>query len=524
VAQIVNRGWETEDRILSRRPGRLRIDAGSIRSPFFLAVSIFVLAAAVFSQAGFEGRLSRDEAVVLYSGQQMAQGVPHYISIFNHSGPLAPLMAGLGVSIALWLHTDDVFTVRVGSFIIGALTAVTLYFLTVFLFDSRQVGLLAAFVLLGFGCFGRHVASGPNAKIALVLFQSLSLLLTARRQWFSAGVCGSLAFFSWQPLAIYPFITLGLALLSPEQKSERVKNVRRAASGVMLPVIIVSSYFFFKGAFLEFVDGLVLFNLFHLERDPSSLVSHIGRPIDTIFRSYTEMAIPILVGLLMVGVMYAWRLKQQEGSVRRLMSQDRFAPLLLSFPAPVIWSLLDFQGCPDFFVFLPYAAIGFGWLLFLALCSLTTRGHIEPVMQKIWFLFLCGILIGSAAFSYWRTAETQLPEQRRWAQQIESRFGREAKLVSIGVPEVLVLLRRTNPNPYVFIVSGIDNRMAAKTPGGFDGWLEELEQYDPAVIALGPTQGRFKQRLTKWLHAHYQPTWVGEWELFVKQGTSNPER
>ena len=100
-------------------------------------------------------------------------------------------------------------------------------------------------------------------------------------------------------------------------------------------------------------------------------------------------------------------------------------------------------------------------------------------------------------------------------------MGRDSKLVSIGVPEILVLLHRTNPNPYVFIVSGFDNRIDANTQGGFDGWLDELKRYDPSIIAFGSTRGRFKTKLISWLKIRYTAIKVGGFTLLVKKNGAN---
>ena len=48
-----------------------------IRRPSLLtALLVFLISAFVFSQYGFDGTLKRDHAIYLYSGQQMAQGIP----------------------------------------------------------------------------------------------------------------------------------------------------------------------------------------------------------------------------------------------------------------------------------------------------------------------------------------------------------------------------------------------------------------------------------------------------------------
>ena len=76
-----------------------------------ISLLVFVLAALVYGLYGFKGRLKIDDAIYLYSGQQMARGIPPYVSIFDHKGPASPMLAGLGVSTSNLLHIDDIFGV-----------------------------------------------------------------------------------------------------------------------------------------------------------------------------------------------------------------------------------------------------------------------------------------------------------------------------------------------------------------------------------------------------------------------------
>ena len=496
-----------------------------IKRPSLLtALLVFLIAALVFSQYGFDGFLRRDHGVFLYSGQQMAQGIPPYVSIFDHKGPLAPLVSGMAVSMATLLNLDDILVVRIAFFVLSSLAVAGLYLLGSKLFNSQKVGFLASFVFVGFTGFGIHAASGPLPKTAMVLFEVLSLLLTARKKWFWAGICGSLAFLAWQPAGIFALITVVLAFLQSEPGRPRVRNVLSAISGVLIPIVIVSLYFWYKGALYELVDGAILFNLRHLERfesgvTPYPLLNHLLQPILMVNIGFKSMAIPIFIGFFMVPLMYVWRLRLYRSSFLNLIRKDHFSALLLSFALVTIWSLWEFQYYYDTFVFLPYVAIGFGWLLYLALQGLFKIKEIGTTTQKLCFIVLCAILIGSAAVNYRVMANDELQEERQWAQQVESRFGTDARIVSISVPEILVLLHKTNPNPYLFICRGIDNRIDATTPGGFEGWLEELERYDPDVIAVGQVRSRFKPMLEDWLQSHYQETKVGSWTLYVKGDT-----
>jgi len=486
-----------------------------------VAILIFAISALVFSQYGFEGTLVRDDANYVYSGQQMAQGMPPYKSIFDYKGPLAPMLSGLGAYLAELIHIDDILMVRIIFFIISCLVVVALYFLGSSLFESWPVGLLSACVFIGFSGFGRHAASGPRAKSLMLLFVILTLLLTSKKKWFWAGVCGSLAFLTWQPTAIYVAISIFLAFIQSESRYTKVKSVCLASAGALIPMAMISLYFLLKGAFSDLFDGVILFHVKNLERGPFSFLGNLGEPISAVYKAYTIMTIPIILGLFMLGGLYVWRLKMQASRISTLLSQDHFAAFLLSLPLPVLWSFLYFQSYPDFYIFLPYLALGFGWLLYLALEAFTTTADISIPLKKIFQLALCVFLIGGALIGYRKASEKGLVEQRQWARQIENMFDRDSKIVSIGVPEILVLLHRTNPNPYVYIVNGIDNRIDEKTTGGFDGWLKELDKYDPSVIAFGQTRGRFKASLTNWLERHYRRIEIGQWTLFVKN--RNPD-
>jgi hypothetical protein len=491
---------------------------------------VFGLAAFVFSQYGFQGELSRDTANLLYSAQQMAQGVPPYVSIFNHSGPLAPLLAGIAVSASDLFNTDSIMAVRAAFFILGALGVVAVYLLGSSLFQSQQAGMLAASIFVGYECFCHDAVSGPRTKIPMVLFEALALFLASKRSWFWAGFCASLAGLAWQPAALYALTVVVLAFAQSKDRRDRKRNTLNAAAGAIIPVLGVSGYFAYKRALGAFIEGAVLFNLKHLDRQPGSFFEHIAAAIGVVFRGYPLTAIPIFIGMFAILVIYVWRFKANNGGAGRLLSMDRFAAVLITFPLLGVLSLTDFQGCPDLFVFLPYTAIGFGWLLHLALRSMSMT--VGPVGHRVVFVLLCATLLGTAVAYHRITRERGLVEQRRLAQEIESEFGRDCPIISIGAPELLVLLERTNPNPYVFIASGIDKRIDATTPGGFEGWLQQLAEHDPCVIAVGGVarqdpavralSGRFKNALIDWLQADFEERPLGRWTLFVKRSrTSN---
>jgi hypothetical protein len=478
------------------------------------AALILVLSTLAYRQYGFAGPLMRDDAIHLYSGQQMAHGIPPYLSIWDHKGPLAPMIAGIGAWAAPWLGIEDILAVRLTFFAISLLTVVGVYFMASDLLDSRAIGLVAAFTFLNFWGFGRHAGSGPRAKTAMLLFQVLALWGTGRKTWFWAGLCGSLAFLTWQPTGIYPAAAFALALLQSPKKV-RISNALRALAGIAVPILAVSAYFVAYGALYEFVEGTILFNLIHLDRGAWSVRGNVQRIARAVYGGYRTMFVPIWLGLGMMPTLLIWRLSRVRYRIGRWLADDRFCALLLTAPLPLAWSLVDFQGYPDFYVFLPYVAVGLAWALAPAYRSLGKTGRVG---QAIALAIVCAILACSAAYTYCQTASEDLALQRAWAAEAVARYGGE-RVVSIGVPEALVLLHRTNPNPYLFIVNGIDNRIEANAPGGFEGWLEQLAAVDPDVVFYGPTRGRFAPRLKKWLESRFHRVTVGKWTLYVR-----PER
>lgn len=487
------------------------------RSPK-VVIAALLLGASVFafSQYGFEGRLWRDHGILMYSGQQMAKGVPPYVSLFDHNGPVSFLIAGAAIIVANAWSVDDVFAVRMVFCALSALVVVALYWLATTLFGSRRVGLLSAIVFIGLDGFARDAGSGPRVKTPMVLFEILCLLFAARKNWFSAGLFGSLAPLVWPPAGVYAVGAAVVAALQSARGRERSSSLTRAIAGTLLPIVLVSLYFVYKHAFVEFVNSAVLFNLYYVEQAPATLIQHFANPIAAVYRAYPLGVFPIVLGFLATAAVFVWRLRENDGSISKLMATDRFAAFLVSFLAMVIWSLIDFQGGPDLFVLLPYLAIGFGWLLHLALSHMMDMLQIGQAARRAALAVLCVILVMTEAGYYRKTRNEELREQRRLAQQIEDEFGRDCRLVSISSPELLVLLNQTNPNRYLVIASGIDNLIDATEAGGFEGWLRQLEAYDAPVIALGPITGRRAQMVLDWLNAHYEERKVGSWTLFVK--------
>src|SRR5918997_319081 len=483
------------------------------------ALPLLVLALAVFvySLYGFDQVLLRDYSIYLYSGQRMAEGIPPYVSVFDHKGPLSPMLAGLGVMLSQQLSWDDVLTVRLVFFVTGCLAVVAVYLLGKNVFRSQTAGVFGAFTFLGFYAYAQPAASGPEPKTPMILFEILSLLFAVQKRWFWSGFFGSLALLVWQPMAAFAFATFLLAITRPGE--ERYGAALRAVAGTATPLLATIAYFYYHGALADFLDGFVLFNFLYIERGSISMVTTLATAASNIILPYSTMLVPILIGLVMIVRLYFQR-----------PFEYRFLPILVSFPVPILWSLRDFQLADDFYVFLPYAAIGFGSFLLAAIRRTENPRVLAPVLSAILLTIALANTwdeISSAAAQKLTGTTISLPAQREGAQQIQERFGEDVKLASINSPAVMVLLHQTNPDPYLWITAGVDNRIDARTTGGFEGWLEDLREYDPDAISFfGEGQSLLpsahltaerRQQLDIWLDPRYSAEKVGPFWLFVKK-------
>jgi hypothetical protein len=429
------------------------------------------------------------------------------------------MLAGFGVMISKKLHWDHIYTVRGLFFLISCLTVLSIYFLGYNLFLSRVIGIFSALTFIIFQPFASIAASGPQPKTPTVLFITLSLLLTGKKKWFWAGIFGSLSFLSWQPTGIFPLTTFLLAVFQP--RNHRVFSTSCAFLGILIPLIGVCLYFAYYNALYDLLDGSILFNILYLDRTENTLLSHLLNPLKIVFSRYDETTVPIIIGFITVIYMF-FRKRSQHASLKDMLIKDESSPIFLSLPFVTIFSVMDFQRGPDFFVFLPYVSIGFGKFLgsilnFSRHLLIRWKGlDFSRSALRLQIVGICVALLFIAQKNVPYKQKSGLKRQKQTAQAMEQRFGKDFKFLSIGTPQILVILHRTNFSKYVFIIHGIDRHIHANIPGGFDEWLNQLKAYAPDVIALGSTRGIHVQKLIHWLNSDYHEEKMGSWTILVR--------
>jgi len=483
------------------------------KSGVFIPFLIFLLAAGVYGLYGFNEGISYDAATTIYSGQRMADGIPHYLSTIDNRGPLAPIFAGLGAIFAKKFSIDSVFSIRLVFFLFSCLTVVSVYSFTRFLAKSAVAGLISSITFLSFQDFAFYAGSGPQIKTPMVLFETLCLLFTARNMWFWAGLNGSLAFLIWQPCGIFPAAAIAIAAFQPGDKKFRA--VSKAVFGALIPVCLICIYYIYYNALSDLIDGMLLFNLLYLVRPAFNIFSHIKQPADVLIIAYRVSLVQILLGLGMIFLQYFYR-KQVNKSWMKTLFEDPFSAVFLTYPIPFIWSFLDFQGAPDFYIFLPYVCLGFGILINYGVQKIYSDFHNNNLFAgNLAVLVLSIALLIPPITTSLGYKFNDLVLQKKAVSEMKKRFGDNFKPLSISGPELLALMDVPNPNRYISLKFGFARYIDKKFEGGFDGFIKKIQEYNPDVIAVDSIKDAYSDKLIGWIESNYTKEVVGPFKVYV---------
>jgi hypothetical protein len=486
------------------------IRSGLFREPF-CSLGVFAAVLGITAMMGFDGWLYRDDSIYSYIAQQVASGRVPYVDAFDHKTPLAGMLGAVFVLLGRVAGMEDIYALRAGFWILTGLTGVVVYHLGRIFYRNALAGGFCAVVLSGFFNYGREAASGPNAKTAFVLAESCFLLLAARRQWFLAGVAGALACWVWQPGVFFALGALLLALLS-ETGHRRWRAALWAIAGVLLPTVILFAWFWARGGLGALLEGSVFFKLNYLHRTEWSLLSAIWNPLATFYRTMGSLFLLVFPGiaLLLWTTVRAFAGGERWSEASETRHLRRLIVVVIAFP--VFWTLLDFQGAGDLYPFLPFLALGIGGLFW----SMTRRW---PAWAGGGVLLLLGVATG---IQYRVSAEQSLLDQKASLAPLRDHFGEDLRLASIGAPQALVLLGKTNPSRFFYVIDGIDQKIDAEEPGGLEGWLTSLDTAGVEAIVFGTTDGPHRERIVQWLGRYYDKRRYGYYDVYIRNRVPLP--
>lgn len=478
-----------------------------------LPILVTIIGISIYQQRGLEGAVSRDDGIVLYGGYALTTGYPPYVSIFDNRGVIALLLSGLGYGLAQVTDLPPVVAVRWVFLVLSAATVALVYLLTHSLTRSTLTALVSAAVFLNFEAFAYAAAWGPSAKTPVVFFLALSLLLTVERRWFWAGVSAGLGALTWQPVAVIGIVTLVLAFL--QQRPARWRAVTLTIVGGALPVVAVIAYYATIGHFNTFLDAMLIFSLEH--RELGVPAAKFDRTVEQMARGYPRTLLLIVIGLW--GMVYAYLTELLPTRTGYPPLRDRrWLVVLLSFPLPFILTALDFQSRFDFFLLLPFCALGLGHLVHLGIEGAQARHGLgrTAVLSAGSIALLLSMALLYAVEGRQSDEALGLHDQTAAVEAIIDEFGDQARVMTIGSPQSMALLERTNPHPFLFVTAGMDNYIDDRVAGGFAGWLDDMSAWQPDVIITGKMSGTRIDLLQAWLDESFRQETLGVLEVYVR--------
>lgn len=473
---------------------------------------------ALFTRVGINGLLSRDQAVYVYGGQQLAHGVAPYASIFDPKGPVSVMLSGLAAAVANLAGRNDVYAIRLLFFVVSCLTVVAVYALAVRLWRSVLGGVVAAVTFASFEGYAAESLRGPDAHAPGILMAVVAMLLMARQRWFLAGAASAVAFLTWQPLFVFPAVAVGAALACSQPRT-RLRNGGLAVAGGAVPTVLVAAYFAWAGALGKFVESAFVFPLTGIHRGHSTQWErwqHIGLVVETYYRF---SGVLFWVGLVCLVVLTVAFVVRQRAAWRQALVNPLVCVVMVTGLAEAAYASVDFQSYPDLFALLPYAALGLGGAAAAAVHAL--RGRLAALVTGV---VLVALLVLTAFSWSWFTADPRndgaFVGQRSSGCAVNRLLSGGGTLYALGDPGPLVLTHRRNPDRYVYLQSGVDAWKVAHTPGGFDGWTKQIQRVDPTVVTLGGWHTAITRQMTAWLRSTgYHRAYAGRWRLFIKPGT-----
>src|SRR5262249_22372269 len=335
-----------------------------------------------------------------------------------------------------------------------------------YLRDST-IALLAAVVPLSAPKFAEWMVVGSQPKLPMIIFGVLSLILIPLDRPLLAGACSMLACLCWQPALMFT----GVALLIFSNYLTRWTDVRalKVLLGAALPLAVVTGYFYARGALGDLLAWTITFDysVFRPEtqREPLRALHHMWTVISRVYDGDSFLWILGTAGL--IGFLF----ERVHSAIERREPGSRFKDALVIPPLIYFaFCIVNMQGGPDLIPFIPFVAIFTALTVVVSLRFCYRRLLPRLASRAIrWDLAAAGVaLFVWAGLSVGRGVRYHVPpgftleDQDNQMRVVSEALGPDGKIYVHGSVELLVLLKKSNLNPYTFLNQGIDRFEASR--------------------------------------------------------------
>jgi hypothetical protein len=255
-----------------------------------------------------------------------------------------------------------------------------------------------------------------------------------------------------------------------------------------------------------------------VKREPETLGERfavIGRTVNGSYGTIGDVL--VFGGLLLLCGLFVARVARRRPVLATCLDDPYCSVVMASFVPLAVYSLIDFQGYPDVFPLLPYAAIGFGGAWY----EVARRLGVKRPRRAATAVALAAVatLGGLSWHSYSQDGARlrTLPLQRARAADLDRILTRDEKLYAFEDPRPLVLTKRRNPSRYIFLTSGVAPWLVRHTPGGVAGWEAQIAASRPAALVMPLSWGGvYPTAIGAWLRRTYREVGLHGWRLFLK--------
>ncbi|MFQ5477112.1 MAG: hypothetical protein ACE5E4_00675 [Candidatus Binatia bacterium] len=439
------------------------------------STSLFVFALGLFlAFKPFARPLLLDPATWDYMSVEIARGLVPYRDVFLHKTPMAALIGAAGARLATLGGLEGVHGAHAVFLLIGAAAPVLLYLLCRPSMGTTGA-LAAALFMLAADQWVVASIEGVRPKVVATTLGLACLLCANRGHCLSAGILGGLSALCWQPALCFLFGAASRWL--PTSAPNRATVPIRLLTGLSLPISATMLWLYSEEALVDFFQQALWFNFdyiaYHATSPPHTFARLLRQLIEWM---PVESALlpPVLVVL---------------GLLRPRMPTG----LLVATATYTVMIFVSFQAWPDTLLLVPGIAALLAGGLTAAFATPRLFGLGLAAVPVLALLLAC------LPHEERLTPPIEYTQQRRFIERLASGIGPRDTVIAIGFPELLLHLNRRNGWRWPYMWFGVDRFAAEHSPAGFGSLLAELDEKQPALIALARRwRGSYRRDFEGW--------------------------